>query len=36
MDYEAYQHALTIEKQQTKSNTRSTPRGDQNARGVCP
>jgi hypothetical protein len=27
---EAYQCALTVEKQQNRSNTRSTPRGDQN------
>jgi hypothetical protein len=34
--FEAYQRALTVEKQHTISNTRSTPRGDQNTRGVHP
>ena len=33
---EAYQRALTVEKQQSRNNTRSTPRGDQNTRGTRP
>ncbi|GLT54896.1 hypothetical protein SLA2020_280550 [Shorea laevis] len=33
---EAYQRALTVEKQQARSNTRSTPRGDHNTRGIRP
>lgn len=30
---EAYQRALVVEKQQARNNTKSAPRGDQNARG---
>ena len=33
---EAYQRALTVEKQQSRNNTKSTPRGDQNTRGTHP
>ena len=35
--FEAYQRALTVEKQQAaRNNTRSTPRGNQNTRGTRP